>query len=324
MSVMTKGKHNRQQILKKLEAFDDATLERVLALLEKTRNDVADTENEDRAYLDYIRPVAESDVEGLLKAEKSYGNSWKQRSGIGAFMMLARKWDRIEKRVAKDISGSSGKAIARKYDIFEHIAADRRTEGIIDDIRDLRRYLMLVEAEMAARGVVKIGTSRDNIEESENGNIEARDGSPVIRYYFTPEAKEIGIDPPARAYAHDAGIDLRALYDYELAPGSITEVRTGMGFEIPNGYFGLICNRTSGGKKGILPLGHVVDAGYTGEVILILHNVNSDRVVHIRANERIAQMVVIPVLVGRLEQTKAERVKKTQRGKNRLGSSGSI
>ena len=43
--------------------------------------------------------VARADVTALEKAEESYGDSWKKRGGVGAFMMLARKWDRLEKQV---------------------------------------------------------------------------------------------------------------------------------------------------------------------------------------------------------------------------------
>tara|TARA_R110000824_G_scaffold178_2_gene777 strand:+ start:5679 stop:6065 length:387 start_codon:yes stop_codon:yes gene_type:complete len=84
-----------------------------------------------------VNDLAHHDVECLDVAEKSYGDSWKQRGGMGAFMMLARKWDRIENQVKKE-----------NYDIFETILKDYREEGALDDIRDLRRYLLLVEAEM--------------------------------------------------------------------------------------------------------------------------------------------------------------------------------
>ena len=77
------------------------------------------------------------DAHELHEAEKSYGDSWKQRGGVGAFMMLARKWDRLEKQVTE-----------QGYDIFQAIAYDGREEGILDDIQDLRRYLFLVEAEV--------------------------------------------------------------------------------------------------------------------------------------------------------------------------------
>jgi len=112
------------------------------------------------SYLDFLEVVAERDVAGLRKAEESYGDSWKKRGGVGAFMMLGRKWDRIEKQVEQPLAGSNinnaGGAdtwlVAPAYDIFEHIREDTRPEGIMDDIRDLRRYLILVEAEMMARG----------------------------------------------------------------------------------------------------------------------------------------------------------------------------
>ena len=85
-----------------------------------------------------VEILCSQDWTSLDKAEEDYGNSWKKRGGIGAFMMLARKWDRIENQV-NDYT----------YDIFLALDEDKRPEGLIDDIRDLRRYLLLVEAEMA-------------------------------------------------------------------------------------------------------------------------------------------------------------------------------
>ena len=84
-----------------------------------------------------VEKVAQVDVTKLHKAEQSYGNSWEKRGGVGAFMMLARKWDRLEKQVNES-----------NYDIFLAAEKDTRAEGILDDIQDLRRYLMLVEAEI--------------------------------------------------------------------------------------------------------------------------------------------------------------------------------
>jgi dUTP pyrophosphatase len=146
----------------------------------------------------------------------------------------------------------------------------------------------------------------------------------VLKYYFTPEAVAAGITAPGRAYADDAGIDLRALHACDLPAQAITEVHTGVGFEIPSGFYGLICNRTSGGRRGILPMGHVVDAGYTGEIILILYNANPSTVVHLDVNERIAQMVVMPVYQDELRCIDQADVKQTERGAKRLGSSGTF
>lgn len=93
--------------------------------------------------INHVSAVAKADVNKLHIAEQSYGDSWKQRGGVGAFMMLARKWDRLEKQVAE-----------HNYDVFTAAIKDNRPEGIIDDIRDLRRYLMLVEAELQRQGEV--------------------------------------------------------------------------------------------------------------------------------------------------------------------------
>lgn len=120
-------------------------------------------------YIDYLEDVATEDVAGLKKAQQSYGDSWKSRGGVGAFMMLARKWDRLEQQVSKQLFPEQDPTITlpgevvSAYDIFAHIEADTRSEGVIDDIRDLRRYLMLVEAEMRARGAASANSEhRDN------------------------------------------------------------------------------------------------------------------------------------------------------------------
>jgi len=82
-----------------------------------------------------IATLAQRDVETLKDKGKTYGSSWKKRGGVGAFMMLARKWDRIE-----NIVSSAG------YDIFK--AGNANTGDVLDDIADLRAYLLLVESEV--------------------------------------------------------------------------------------------------------------------------------------------------------------------------------
>lgn len=101
--------------------------------------------------LTHLDQIAALDVQGLRKAAESYGDSWKRRGGANAYFMLVRKIDRMENQCEKF-----------HYDIFEAISADRRAEGLIDDIRDLRRYLMLVESEMIERGIIKMDNHRDN------------------------------------------------------------------------------------------------------------------------------------------------------------------
>ena len=99
--------------------------------------------------IEIVNHLIEDDATGLENSEKTYGDSWKKRGGMGAFMMLARKWDRIENVCKK-----------QNYDIFEGIRKDPSPTGIIDDIRDLRAYLLLVESEMEKNSVIEPKTKR--------------------------------------------------------------------------------------------------------------------------------------------------------------------
>lgn len=111
--------------------------------LEKIQAKAVEMRDNDRFYAQ-VAHQADQDHEHLVKAGQSYGDSWKRRGGVGAFMMLARKWDRIENQTMKN-----------KWDVFEAIKSDPSNSGIIDDIRDLRRYLLLVEAEMTLNGPLR-------------------------------------------------------------------------------------------------------------------------------------------------------------------------
>lgn len=84
-------------------------------------------------FEDELLAIGQHDASTLIEKGRAYGDSWKRRGGVGAFMMLARKWDRIENQ-----------AKAKGYDVFE---ACRDTD-MMDDIRDLRCYLLLVEHEV--------------------------------------------------------------------------------------------------------------------------------------------------------------------------------
>ena len=81
-----------------------------------------------------IQYLANKDVQVLEEKGRTYGDSWKKRGGVGAFMMLARKWDRIENQCKE-----------KNYDIFDAGHSSDTVDGILDDIADLRRYLLLVE-----------------------------------------------------------------------------------------------------------------------------------------------------------------------------------
>ena len=91
-----------------------------------------------------MKDIAQNDLVSLIDSEKSYGDSWKQRGGTGAFMMLARKWDRLENKV-EEFDRIEQQAKSVNWDIFEASHSYPGEEGVLDDIGDLRRYLLLVE-----------------------------------------------------------------------------------------------------------------------------------------------------------------------------------
>lgn len=95
-----------------------------------------------------LQSLAEADAQGLGAAQKKYGDSWRKRGGWEAFANLSRKWDRIERAVEQEPDRDLFAAI------FHHAASDGAVDGkdsLLDDIRDLRRYLFLVE-EYVMRG----------------------------------------------------------------------------------------------------------------------------------------------------------------------------
>jgi len=106
--------------------------------------------NSDMQHLQHVEQIAKEDAEATLAGEAKYEASWKRRGGVDSFMMLARKWDRIETRVGKDRFLNHR---VDRWNILQHLEVDPEPTGLIDDIRDLRRYLILVESELRARGV---------------------------------------------------------------------------------------------------------------------------------------------------------------------------
>lgn len=97
-------------------------------------------------YLKELDAIAAEDVRFLKEVGIQYDDSWVRRGGVGAFMMLARKWDRLENRLKDPPLCDSREQFYDRWDVIAGALRDDRREGLIDDIRDLRRYLALVEA----------------------------------------------------------------------------------------------------------------------------------------------------------------------------------
>jgi dUTP pyrophosphatase len=129
---------------------------------------------------------------------------------------------------------------------------------------------------------------------------------------------------PTRAHDRDAGLDLYALQDGALAPGERASVATGIAVEIPPGQAGLVLPRSGlAARHGISVVNApgLIDAGYRGEIHVLLLNTDRDQPFEITAGARIAQLVLIRVeLPVPLE---VEVLDETERGAGGFGSSGS-
>ena len=106
---------------------------------------------------------------------------------------------------------------------------------------------------------------------------------------MSPEAKL-----PLRGHKGDAGMDLFSFSAYDLQKGEIYAVPTGIKVEIPVGYVGLIWDKSGVSLKGAHRLAGVVDAGYRGEIKVVMVNLGQDPFV-IDKGMKIAQLLVQPV-----------------------------
>jgi dUTP pyrophosphatase len=143
-----------------------------------------------------------------------------------------------------------------------------------------------------------------------------------------PDAlKVVRLDPratlPTRAYAHDAGLDLYALEPARLAPGERVSVRTGVAVEIPPGHAGLVVPRSGlAARHGIALVNApgLIDAGYRGELQILLLNTDRSQTCTLDAGDRIAQLVLVAVLTPSVVEV--EELAASERGSGGFGSSG--
>lgn len=144
--------------------------------------------------------------------------------------------------------------------------------------------------------------------------LEMKEEPEIIVYYENEKLK------PYRKHEDDAGIDLRAKEQVIIDPHSQGEVKTGISLEMPKGVVGIIKTRSSFGKEGYDVTAGVIDAGYRGEISVILQN-HTDYSKVIGEGDRVAQLLFLPYYdYLRLEKGRAPL--NTKRGANGFGSTG--
>ncbi len=132
-----------------------------------------------------------------------------------------------------------------------------------------------------------------------------------------------GIPAPSYAHPGDAGADLVTTVDVDLPPGGRAVVPTGVAIALPDGYAAFVHPRSGlAAKHGVTVVNApgTIDAGYRGEIKVVLLNTDAAEPVRLRRGDRVAQLVVQRVERARFLQ--AELLPGSHRGEGGFGSSG--
>ena len=128
---------------------------------------------------------------------------------------------------------------------------------------------------------------------------------------------------PTRAHDDDAGLDLYAFDDSELAAGERASIPTGVAVEIPAGYAGLVLPRSGLALRHGIALVNapgLIDPGYRGELRVLLLNTDRSEPFRISAGDRIAQLLIVQA--GPAEVAEVQELPDSKRGAGGFGSSG--
>lgn len=124
---------------------------------------------------------------------------------------------------------------------------------------------------------------------------------------------------PVSGHPGDAGLDLFAVADRDLAPGEVFAVPTGVQVAVPPGHVGLVWDKSGISLKGVHRLAGVIDAGYRGEIQVVMINLGGAPFA-IRKGMKIAQLLVQPVTSVTVVESDA--LDDTSRGQGGFGSTG--
>ena len=130
---------------------------------------------------------------------------------------------------------------------------------------------------------------------------------------------------PTYGTEDSAAVDLYAVEDYNIKPGKVMWLRTGIAIEVPEGYYAEVYNRSGMAAKRevIIVSSRVIDSDYRGEVVLpvkCIADLPEHWVVSIKKGDRIAQMMVKKTINIKFEEV--DELSKTDRGSGGFGSTG--
>jgi dUTP pyrophosphatase len=128
---------------------------------------------------------------------------------------------------------------------------------------------------------------------------------------------------PTRAHDGDAGLDLYSAQAAHIGPGERWQISTGVAAEIPDGHAGLVLPRSGLAAKFGISLVNapgLIDSGYRGELKVLLLNNDPAEVFRISPGDRIAQLLLVPVVLA--DPVEAQALSTSERGESGFGSTG--
>lgn len=152
----------------------------------------------------------------------------------------------------------------------------------------------------------------------------------MIKHYLHQYAIDVGckFEQPRDG---DAGFDIRSAENVRI-PGLLewlygtaikdrAWVHTGLHVEIPDGYVGLIRDRSSMAQMGWYTHAGVVDSSYRGEILVLIQNSDLEPL-DIMAGDKIAQLIIVPYFSQPVQMVELNELKQTERGDKGFGSTG--
>lgn len=136
------------------------------------------------------------------------------------------------------------------------------------------------------------------------------------------KVKKVHVDAkiPHFSIKGDAAMELYSVKDLVVKPGEIVSCETGIAMAIPDGYVGLIWDKSGiAVKGGVKTMGGVIDSNFRGQIGVIMTNLNS-KDYKIKKGDKVAQILIQKIECPMIEEV--EELDDTDRGDGRYGSTG--
>ncbi|MEI7498522.1 MAG: dUTP diphosphatase [Candidatus Falkowbacteria bacterium] len=201
-------------------------------------------------------------------------------------------------------------------------------EADIDHLRDAEQVYLELASMFSNFTLIECSPNNTLLDRENISQLIWQTIEPLVKITLpaTPIANELLVERisetaklPTRSHANDAGLDIYADRSIDLTPGQRHNMSTGLRLAIPDGFAGLVWDKSGVANQGLHVLAGVIDAGYRGELLISVINLGT-ATYRIQAGQKIAQLLIQKVEQPIIIETKIDD--ETTRGSGGFGSSG--